>query len=118
MKKRIIKFRTYQNQNMIYQGSPDLETLQSFIFHWGDKNLMQFTGLKDCVGKPIYEGDILNIDKTQYPDADDNFKEVYFDFGMFRVKGERGISFNLDDTLEHLPYKIVGNIFENSDLLS
>jgi hypothetical protein len=42
---RTIKFRAWDESQkyMAYQGTPDLETLQSFIFHFGDKPLMQFT---------------------------------------------------------------------------
>ena len=59
---REIEFRAYcpETKNMAYQGTPDLETIQSFMFHWGDKILMQYTGFKDRNGKKVYEGDIVN----------------------------------------------------------
>lgn len=46
---------------MAYQGSPDLETIQSFMFHYGDKPLMLFSGFTDksAEKRKIFAGDYL-----------------------------------------------------------
>lgn len=89
--KREIKFRAWDESQkyMAYQGTPDLETIQSFMHHFGDKELMQFTGLTDKNGKEIYEGDLI------YYEYDDRAEEtgkgicvgmVVFENGCFVVK--------------------------------
>ena len=67
MSNREIKFRAWdESQNyMAYQGAPDLETIQSFMFHFGNKILMQYTGMKDKNGKEIYEGDMISHKKDK-----------------------------------------------------
>ena len=60
--KREIKFRAYDTitEYMFVQGTPDLETIQSFFFHIPkNAHLMQSTGLLDKNEKEIYEGDYL-----------------------------------------------------------
>jgi len=93
--------------------------------------LLQFTGLLDKNGKEIYEGDILgfwDIDETDYQKfIDDNFpdfntwdgKKVYKkskigwskDAYGWRMPMQSRLKISMDDV------EIIGNIFENPDLL-
>lgn len=127
---REIKFRAWDESQkyMAYQGTTDLETLQSFIHHFGDKQLMQFTGLKDMNGKEIFEGDIV---------CDNEYCTFFwrgvikFSHGVFGAEwissarslsmyGSWGQKHNLrkldDDIIENMV--VVGNIHENPELLS
>ena len=103
---RIIKFRAWNEEQkyMAYQGTPDLETLQSFIFHFGDKELMQFTGLHDKNGKEIYEGDIVTDGVGKYKIVYDLKLAGYQPYCIFR-----------DDPENYC--EVLGNIYENKELL-
>ena len=69
-----------------------------------DFELMQYTGLKDVNGVEIYEGDIL-----QDPDDGRFCYEVEYDYGRF--------SCGDNDLIDCLGCNIVGNVFENPELL-
>lgn len=110
MKEREIKFRAWVKRPegcyMAIQGTPDLETLQSFMFHYGDQELEQFTGLKDVHGQNIYEGDIL---------FDGTYKDVVVydnDYAAFTIS--YGQNYGM---IESSDVQIIGNIHENRDLL-
>ncbi len=73
--------------------------------------IQQYTGLKDRNGKQIFEGDIVL--STCPKILNDNFSgEVIFDEGSFLVKINNTDIRGVSDELE-----IVGNIFENPELL-
>ena len=113
---RTIKFRAWieNKKYMAVQGTPDLETLHSFMFHYGNsENLMQFTGLYDKNGKEIYEGDILyhKIQGFRFVEFGSNLRS----YAAYMVVNKEGMRGTLQDT-ERL-YEIIGNIHENHELL-
>ena len=83
--------------------------------------LMQFTGLKDVDGKDIFEGDIIqdiNDNNSLRYGKDNNLTPVEFYNGSF------GISVIFDGAFvplypydEGFKFKVVGNIYQNSELL-
>ena len=77
-------------------------------------DLMQYTGLKDKNGKEIYEGDILK----GYGSAIKRFV-VSFSNGSFELYhnfGKWGLLSRMFE-IEELPVEIIGNIYENKELL-
>ncbi|CAB4152491.1 Conserved hypothetical protein CHP1671 [uncultured Caudovirales phage] len=124
---REIEFRAYcpEKKCMAYQGTPDLETIQSFMFHWGDKILMQYTGFKDRNGKKVYEGDIVNH-KNWCGSYEESPEEIY-DCNQGIVKFKEGAYYPryINEDCEDFFYsykvfdlEVVGNIFENPEILN
>jgi hypothetical protein len=116
--KREIKFRVWHTdlEEMMYEfvlpfaNSRDLNKAFEIL----NSPIMQFTGLLDKNGKEIYEGDVINIETISLKP-----RLVIFDNGCFKYK-LKGISnaiiYNCGDyTSDEI--NIIGNIYENSDLL-
>jgi hypothetical protein len=109
---REVKFRAWVSEQkyMAYQGTPDLETIQSFMFHFGDKELSQFTGLFDVDGKEIFEGDII-----QYQQHHFNTSWVVTKTKVIKWKFDK---WNVYETnAGECDIKVIGNIFENVELV-
>jgi uncharacterized phage protein (TIGR01671 family) len=121
---RELKFRSWNGEQMI---SPDYITRDA-IGHWKEnsipsysKYLMQFTGVKDKNGADIYEDDIIAI----FSDAQIvKGKLVQIkDFEIYSIKYLKGGFFaSENDDLSIGFYnemiEVIGNIFEDSELLT
>jgi hypothetical protein len=93
---------------------PTIEVLFGTIgveFTTDELELLEFTGLLDKNGKEIFEGDVV--------DWAGGKGDVYFEKGKFIV---RGFSLSYQDSpwdafSEHAILEIIGNIYENLELL-
>ena len=84
-----------------------------------DPILMQYTGLKDKNGKEIYEGDVV---KTMMHYADDdgnpvNGQETTFEVKWVENNGSQYVGLSLFPCDDIHQLEIIGNIYENKDLL-
>ncbi|AJA41456.1 hypothetical protein AXJ14_gp137 [Geobacillus virus E3] len=121
---REIKFRAYVNNPIHGKGVFPVKSInfEPFVcevvmgdeiinfFDFDDITLLQYTGLKDCNGKEIYEGDIIR-------DNDGFLWSVYFEDGMYCAKG--GEYETIEYLIEFCPEwcEVIGNIYEHSHLL-
>ena len=121
---RVIKFRAWNGEEMV---SPDYIDRKG-IAHWKENSIpestdkvMQFTGLLDKNGKEMYEGDILQTGK--YADWKSIVK--YMPGGWYASLGDKvpGIPFTersqplASFLFEHYDWFIIGNIYENPELI-
>jgi len=121
---RRFKFRYYEKEEERAVGmkyaEPDITNMEYF-FGWAyrNKNLMQFTGLKDKNGKKIYEGDIVKAEVAGPYTSDVKIKMkgeiIYYEpFACFEVKTKEcgQPTMSIFDNFE-----IIGNKYENPELL-
>jgi len=73
--------------------------------------MLQFTGLKDKNRKESYQGDLVEVDKH-------GPREVFFEGGAFYTRARHPYdSDSLVAYYEISEIKIIGNVYENPELL-
>jgi uncharacterized phage protein (TIGR01671 family) len=126
---REIKFRYYDStiKQFIYSDEfsyPGIcERLEMFFGkarNYSEDVIQQYTGLKDKSGKEIYEGDIVQYNRrSSYDGINFEVKWSEDNWGWVLVSKNKDYLIN-EQTPEGYRYEfieIVGNIFENPDLL-
>lgn len=124
--KREIKFRIWNGQKMkmnIMAGflgafyvhgidEDDSASMSPYNTKYFDEtSLMQYVGINDKNGKEIYEGDIFRLG------AEKKLFEVIFEHGCF-MAFKNGKQYGLVGELQICFIDVVGNIFDNSELLN
>lgn len=91
----------------------DTERCTEMSVEFDEITLMQSTGLKDKNGKEVFEGDIVKM-----------AKDVYSEPTYYEVVRHRGGAYRLESKqhgcelwLRHADCEIVGNVYENPELL-
>lgn len=107
----------------VASGTDGKQNLICTTFEVIPETVSQFTGLMDRNGKRIFENDILNIDTYSYEEPEDSMCGQV-DIGMFgnaiTWKENEAIIYNYLNDIQGsytTIYEVVGNIFENADLM-
>lgn len=125
MKSREIKFRAWDGEAMFVPLYLDRNGYVVRKMYGPSERdgivLMQFTGLHDKNGVEIYEGDILQ--PHRHTKSRLMRCEVYYNISAFRLRGPqhtgRPLSVCMADAAKAAnEYVVIGNIYENPDLLS
>ena len=124
---REIKFRAWdkkQNQMVLidpprYHEKIGALVMYSSVLISDEMELMQYTGLKDNNGKDIYEGDIVNLTTNHIADLNPDWPKKT---SKVEVKWENAMFKFGDMTMNYMPLrnaelKVIGNIYENPELL-
>ena len=118
IEKRFVDLRyiDFENETIGYDSQGEFNRYEKERFE--NVVFQQFTGLKDRNGNLIYKGDIVKIHNSNPTTGEDisSILEVYFDQSFFQFRLKHRINSYTMSSLQ-IYGEIIGNIFENKELL-
>ena len=118
LSKLLNKMLSHEDLNKTLKNLTKIEYIAGiFLPLNSDVEVMQYTGLKDSNGNEIYEGDIVKIEDYF---GEDIIGRVIYDeatAGYVFHKGNERNYFQMTLDLEYYVHYVIGNIYENKDLL-
>ena len=121
---REIKFRAWDelNNKMIYphtRSFSDILSSGDILNRW--ENIMQFTGLLDKNGKESFEGDFIHGKIARMSEVININGKIEYSTELakfiVKYKSPRGWDLHMDLSVFH-EIEIIGNIYENPELLT
>ena len=113
---RTIKFRVWNTKGGNFYTDDHVKSNLFNFLERTEEPVMLFTGLLDRNGKEIYEGDVLQWDAEHELGTLTHQREVVFahiSFGMNSIIGHRPLT----EYQTAAELEVIGNIYENADLL-
>jgi len=111
----IYPFVSPEMSNTIYPIDRFWEVLITLRLRRG--TVGQYTGLKDKNGKEIYEGDIVNITAPFIKHNPSHVGQVIYKPAKFLWATTNGGDTYIPDAFEDNEVEVIGNIYENPELL-
>lgn len=100
-----------------YSESYDCERFTAVVI---PETVGQYTGLTDKNGKKIFEGDIVVCKQAINGNLIDYYVEIGFvemKYGAFGLHRKQGYYRPFKDWLEDYEYEVIGNIYDNKEIL-
>lgn len=128
---RTIKFRVWKDEDKTWvsfpgKGLDSFEPIINVVYTDCEYFIIQqFTGIQDCNKKDLYEGDILKV-KGYFKGEFEEFsigvvewdeRDCGFHINIYKNGEPYWDIYHMNEIQERGEFFIVGNIFENGDLL-